>query len=269
MLTGAAAAALLLGGAAAGARGVSGAAGAVEARPTATVNVRYTGSVMIFNVADIHVASRFEPEVYRATARFRTAGLASLFSSTDIEANVSGYRNGRGLVPWRYQHRNHAGSRNRLVEVNFPNGVAEPNINPPFGSMGDPPASPEERAGAMDPISALFSIALGATATNGELCRGRAPVFDGRARYNLRLEPGGTERVRTRAWSGDAVVCRAFYEPVAGYEEGKRPTDADIAQPIVMWLAPINGGEMHFPVRFRANAAYGGATIEARSMTVE
>lgn len=230
------------------------------------ITVQYSGSVMIFQVADIVVNGQFAPGDYSASARLTTAGLAALFSDADIEAGVSGYRHGRKLQPWRYSHYNHASSKNRTVGIDFPDGVATPDINPPFGNMGEPPANEEERRGAADPLSTLLAVGLGAAASDDSLCDGRLPVFDGRARYNLRFEDGGTDRVRTRAWSGEAQVCHAYYEPISGYEADEFPDEDTISHPITFWLAPVHDGDIYVPVRIRTNAGFGGVTISARSI---
>ena len=122
------------------------------------ITVQYSGSVMIFQVADIVVNGQFANDDYSASARLTTAGLAALFSDADIEAGVSGYRYGPRLQPWRYSHYNHASSKNRTVGIDFPDGVATPNIEPPFGNMGEPPATAEERAGAADPLSTGWAL---------------------------------------------------------------------------------------------------------------
>lgn len=230
------------------------------------VTVQYAGSVMIFQVANIVISSTFQEETYQASARFTAAGLAALFTDADIEAGVSGYREGPRLQPWRYSHLNHASSKNRIVGIDFPEGVATPDINPPFGNMGEPPASAEQRAGAADPLSTLLSVGLGSVADENGRCDGTLAVFDGRARYNLRFEYAGEHYVRTRAWQGDAQVCQAYYEPISGYEEDEFPSDDVIAEPITMWFAPVEGTNIHVPVRIRTNAGFGGATITARSI---
>tara|TARA_R110000868_G_scaffold53744_6_gene168613 strand:+ start:9226 stop:10098 length:873 start_codon:yes stop_codon:yes gene_type:complete len=263
----AAALGLVLSGSAGLADDAADAAAATRAPGLHGMTVEYSGSVLIFQVANIVINSEFAADTYQASARFTTAGLAALFSDADIEAGVSGYRDGTSLQPYHYSHLNHASSKNRVVAIDFPDGVATPDINPPFGNMGEPPATDAERAGALDPISTLLAMGLGAVSSGSSHCDGRIPVFDGRARYNLRFEDGGRKDVRTRAWSGEALICRAYYEPVSGYEADEFPTPDDIADPIDFWLAPVNGGEYYVPIKIRTNAGFGGATISARSMT--
>ncbi len=227
--------------------------------------VEYAGSVLFLNVADITVNARITESSYSAAATFTTAGLAAWFDDTDIAATTVGYVNGSGLEPWRYQHTNFASNKGRVVGIDFREGMAVPDVNPPFGSMGEPPASDEDRQGAIDPITVLLNVALALNFENeGQTCNGRMPIFDGKARYNLRFVNVGLDEVRTRAYRGNALRCQAFLEPISGYDLDDFPTDDEIRRPVTMWLAPIDGA--HIPVRFRANTAIGSINIQARQL---
>ncbi|MCH8521024.1 DUF3108 domain-containing protein [Glycocaulis sp.] len=242
--------------------------GARMSAPPAGLVVQYSGSLFMIPVANIAISAVWPGETYSATAVFQSGGLLRWFDDTNIEAGVSGYVQENELAPWRYQHLNHASGKGRIVGIDFVEGRAVPDVEPPFGSMGDPPASDEEREGAVDPISGILSMMLAAPATaNGNICSGRVPIFDGRARYNLRLENGGMSDVSTRAYRGEAMVCRAYVEPISGYEDGKRPTEDDTARPVTMWLAPIEG--LWVPVRYRANTRIGNLTINAVRLSVD
>jgi len=69
------------------------------------------------------------------------------------------------------------------------------------------------------------------------------------------------ERVASSGYRGQALRCRAYLEPVSGYDEGKRPTPEDIARPINIWLAQMEGAWV--PVRFRARTRIGDINIVA------
>ncbi len=237
------------------------------AEPPARIEVSYSGSITILPVADIHLNAVFPDGTYSAAARFQSAGLLRWFDDTDITAEVSGYRRGAALAPWRYEHINASSDKGRVVGINFDGGRAMPDVNPPFGSMGEPPASDAEREGAIDPISALLSLSLVSPAVTTGACEGRLPVFDGKARYDLRLENGGRDRVRTNAWRGEALVCRAWLEPINGYDPGDRPTAEELERPVTMWLAPIEGS--YVPVRYQAPAPVGSFNVRAEHVIVE
>ena len=223
----------------------------------------YSGSLYFLQVADITLSARLEEGTYSSAATFQSAGLLRWFDDTDIEASAIGYRTGAALTPYRYEHINRASEKGRLVGIDFPDGVATPDIDPPFGSMGQPPASAEERAGAMDPISVILRLMMGPiNAGEDAVCSGRLPVFDGKARYDLRFENLGPDQVRTRAYRGQAIRCHAHLEPISGYDPGDRPTEEEIARPVNIWLVEMDG--VHVPVRFRASTQIGNISIQAR-----
>jgi len=239
----------------------AGDAHSVRSGPPGQVYAEYSGSVYFLTVARITLSAGFSETGYSAEAAFRSAGLLRWFDDTDIEATATGYINDHALEPLRYEHINHASNKDRLVGIDFDEGLAVPDINPPFGSMGDPPASDAERQGALDPISVILSLMTNMNGNAQNPCEGRLRVFDGKARYDLRFENAGPDSVRTRGWRGEAVLCHAFMEPVSGYDEGKRPTGEDTADPFRIWLAGIEGAWV--PVRFRANTRIGAVTINA------
>lgn len=241
-------------------------AGAAQIEPPAELFVEYTGAVYFLSVANISLSARFSEVDYSAAATFQSAGLLRWFDDTNIEASAIGYRGEAGLIPYRYEHINYASDKGRLVGIDFPDNVAMPDVNPPFGSMGQPPATDAERAGALDPITVMLGLSLAMPGDRDTPCTGTLPVFDGKSRYDLRFENAGMDQVRTRAWRGEAVRCRAYVEPVAGYDPGDRPTEEEIARPAHIWLAPIN--DVYVPVRFRAATQIGDINVTATRITV-
>ena len=233
--------------------------------PSTGLFMEYSGSVLIFQVAQLTINARLTEQDYSAVADFESAGLASWFDDTHIEANISGYIRDESMAPYRYEHTNHASSKGRIVGIDFPEGIATPDVTPPFSSMGEPPATEEERTGAIDPVSAILSLTI--DVLNGaDSCTGVREVFDGKARYNLRFESSGPDRVRTRAFNGDAEHCRAFLDPISGYDNDDRPTPEEVAKPIHVWLSEIDGHTV--PVKFRADTQLGNVTISASRILV-
>jgi len=227
-----------------------------------TLSARYSSRVLIFPVGDITFQANLSGQAYSATTRIEAAGLAALFTDFDINAEVDGVLAASGITPSRYAHVERTGRKVRSVEVSFPAGVASSHVEPPFGSWGVPPASERDRTGAIDPMSAFVALSDQLTQGAGRGCSGVLPVFDGKARYNLRLESRGMDRVRTGGWRGDAVLCDIWYEPVAGYDPEDYPSERELSQPLRIWLAPIEGGRYFLPVRLYTRAGLGGVTIE-------
>ena len=232
------------------------------------VSATYASSVLVFKVGEITLDARFSRDSYSADSFIEASGLAALFTDFDIHAEVAGARSGLGPQPDRYAHVERTGRKVRTVDVDLTGAVAESVARPPFGSWGEPPASDADRTGVIDPMSAFFALSDVVAGRRDHRCEGRIPVFDGKARYDLRLEDGGHEPVRTRAWRGEAIVCRAFYEPISGYDPEDYPSDDALRHPLVIWLAEYPDAGIYMPVRLHTRAGFGGVTIEATRLDV-
>lgn len=231
------------------------------------VSARYASSVLFFKVGEITLDARFGEAGYAAESYIEAAGLAALFTDFDIRAEVSGQGGNGAREPQIYEHVERTGSKVRSVRIEFSDIVARSEAEPPFGSWGVPPASDSDRTDVIDPMTAFFELSR--RLEGGEGCQGRLAVFDGKARYDLRLETVGTDRVRTRAWRGDALLCHAWYEPISGYDPEDYPSASELRHPLVLWLAPIAGDSAYLPVRLHTRAGFGGVTIELTGLSVE
>ncbi|WP_291841982.1 DUF3108 domain-containing protein [Maricaulis sp.] len=231
------------------------------------IEARYASSVLFFRVGQITLNARFGAQAYSADSQIEAAGLAALFTDFDIHAEVAGAGRAGARDPARYAHVERTGSKVRAVEVDFGGPVAQSEVEPPFGSWGVPPASESDRTSVIDPMTAFFELSR--RLEGGEGCDGRLPVFDGKARYDLRLETVGRDEVRTRGWRGDALVCHAWYEPISGYDPEDYPSERELRHPLVLWLAPIAGEGAYLPVRLHTRAGFGGVTIELLHLSVQ
>jgi len=230
------------------------------------VRAVYASSVLMLKVGEVTLEAEFGPDRYRASSFVEAAGLAALFTDFDIRAEVEGRRGAGGTRPDRYAHVERTGRKVRSVEVQFGSGAAVSVAEPPFGSLGQPPASRADRTGVIDPMTAFFRLSDRMSARGGPGCSGRLPVFDGKQRYNLRLEDGGTRQARTRAWTGEVRVCNAYYEPVSGYDPEDYPSASELRHPLSIWIASFPAAGVSMPVRLHTRAGLGGVTIEATSL---
>ena len=233
------------------------------------LRARYSSSVLVFKVGEVELEAVFSPDHYEAQGTVGAAGLAALFTDFDIRAEVSGARNGEGIRPQHYAHVERTGDKVRSVTVSFEDDLARSQAEPPFGSWGVPPASAAERTGVLDPITAFFALSDALSGSSDAACAGRIPVFDGKQRYDLRLEDAGTARVRTAAWRGEARVCEAYYEPVSGYDPEDYPSASELRHPLTIWLAAFPEAGLHLPVRLHTRAGFGGVTVEARDIVLD
>ncbi|WP_206340785.1 DUF3108 domain-containing protein [Marinicauda algicola] len=237
---------------------------AVPAHGTLEIEARYAATVWAIPVGRVDLTAELGADAYAARSVSEAAGLAALFTDVRIESEVEGEIAGGRAKPARYAHDEYTGRKHRRIDMSFEGGVARSVASPDFSNWGEPPASETDRAGAIDPMTAV--LLLSQSMTGRQECSGRLPVFDGRLRYDLDLRPRGREQIRTRAWQGEAIVCDAFYEPISGYTDEQRPDPGDLRHPLTLWLAPMEGGH-HLPVRVQTRAGF-GVHIELRSLDI-
>jgi hypothetical protein len=241
---------------------VPGFANATGAAQDVTLSAQYSGSVLAIPVGRVELTAHLAEDSYSASATAIATGLAALFTDVRIDSTVSGAITRGRARPVSYAHDERTGRKHRRIDMSFENSIARATAVPNFSTWGDPPATDSDRSGAIDPMTAV--LMLSQSMTGRRECSGILPVFDGRHRYNLRLQARGRERVRTAAWQGEAIVCDAFYEPISGYTERQRPNPRDLRHPLTLWLAPLDNGH-HLPVRLQTRAGF-GVLIELNSL---
>ena len=120
----------------------------------------------------------------------------------------------------------------------------------------------------INPQGRVPALALG----NGEVlspeaCRTGAGIFDGRLRYDLKLDYKRMETVRAeRGYHGPALVCAIYFTPVAGYIPD-RPVIKYLAteRRIEIAFVPIAGTRVLVPFRMTIPTPFGLAMLEATS----
>jgi hypothetical protein len=240
------------------------AASAQSVEPPQQIYAQYSGSVLILKVADISLSAAFQDGTYSAAATFESGGLLRWFDDTNIEATTSGYRAPDSLRPYRYEHVNHASNKDAWsASISMTASPCRTSSRPSAPWANRPPMM-KNAQGALDPISTLLGLMLSIQSDDADICQGRLPVFDGKARYDLRFNNAGPDDVRTRGWSGEAIRCQAFIEPISGYDEGDRPDEQETNRPVTIWLAPIES--VYVPVRFRAQTRIGSINITATQL---
>jgi len=155
----------------------------------------------------------------------------------------------------------------RMVLAN--GGVKDFSIDPV------PPVDPDRvvvteahRKGVLDPMTgAMLRVPGNGEMLSPESCRTGAGIFDGRLRYDLKLDYKRMETVRAdRGYHGPALVCAIYFTPVAGYIPD-RPVIKYLATERRMEIAfvPIAGTRVLVPFRMTIPTPFGPAMLEATS----
>jgi hypothetical protein len=198
-------------------------------------------------------------DAYEASAERRVTGALRALAgdSQDYEYSVEGVVEDGRLAPSRYRHS--GGRRGRVVDVTFTPDDIVTTANPPMG-MGEPPATQDQRRGAIDQLSAIATMSI----AEGELCERTLPVYlDGRLRFDFVMRPDGVVNVNGRAYEGPAYRCLVDYRPIAGFSDPQEPA-------VLTFLFAATPSGMYAPVRIEMPTDDAGIIrLEARKLIID
>src|SRR5262249_24038804 len=144
--------------------------------------------------------------------------------------------------------------KNELLKIGLANGnVKEFSIEP------EPPINPERipvtdahKCGVTDPMTgSLLRVPGTGDPLTPEACTQTTSVFDGRMRYDLKLEFRRIENIKVeKGYQGPALVCAITFVPIAGYVPDRAAIKYLKAQRTMeVWFAPILGTRVLMPYK--------------------
>lgn len=211
---------------------------------------------------------------YTVRSTLKTSGLAALLKKLKIWAITEGQYNQNGLRPLTHTQQN-LDKKNRRVEMAYDNNIRRVSvaINPPIGSQGIPPASPQERFEAHDTLSAILNIMMRQPQNNighinAPLCEGDVKVFDSKQHYALRMVKDGTDRKKFLGQKTDVINCNVYYIPISGFDPEDLPEKKEADTPVKIQLVKNDELDMYIPMRFSYKISGFKAVIKVSDMHV-
>ncbi len=142
-----------------------------------------------------------------------------------------------------------------------------------FAIEPEPPVDPDRipvtdahRKGVLDPMTGSMLRVPGTSDPLGpDACHTGNAIFDGRMRYDLKLDFKRMETVKAeKGYHGPVVVCAIYFAPVAGYIPD-RPVIKYLAAARNMEIAfaPVAGTRILVPFRMVIPTPLGVAMLEA------
>ena len=239
--------------------------GKVEARYTATLGGIAIGSgTWIIDIA---------PDHYMAAASGRASGLMRVFASGEGSSAVRGLIKRGRLLPASFAvtMRSHDSFDVRM-EMSGGN-VKELQSEPPVEPSPDRiPLTEAHRKGIVDPMTAVLMPVNGkGEVLTPEACQRKLPIFDGRQRFDLKLAFKRMDQVESeRGYSGQAIVCSASYEAIAGHRPGRYVIRyLQETRELEIWLVPIAGTRIVVPYRVSIPTFFGIAILQATQFETE
>jgi hypothetical protein len=205
---------------------------------------------------------------FTAAAAGGTAGLLKAFAGGSGTGAAQGRVVNGALVSSNYSASTTTSKKSEAIHMVLVNGAIKE-----FAIEPEPPVDPDRlpvtdahRRGVFDPMTgSMLRVPGTGDPLSPEACRTGAAIFDGRMRYDLKLDFKRMETVKAeKGYQGPVVVCAIYFSPVAGYIPD-RPVIKYLAAARNMEIAfaPLAGTRVLVPFRMVIPTPLGVAMLEA------
>jgi hypothetical protein len=205
---------------------------------------------------------------FSAAATGGTSGLLKAFASGSGTGAAQGRVVNGALVSTNYSASTTSSKKSEAIHMVLTNGTIKE-----FGIDPDPPVDPDRipvtdahRRGVFDPMTgSMLRVPGTADPLTPEACHTGTAIFDGRMRYDLKLDFKRMETVKAeKGYQGPVVVCAIYFSPVAGYIPDRPVIKYLSAQRnMEIAFAPVLGTRILVPFRMIIPTPLGTAMLEA------
>ena len=207
---------------------------------------------------------------FSAAASGGTMGLLNAIAGGSGTGASQGRVVNGALVSTAYTASTTTSKKTEAIHMTLANG----NIRE-YGIEPEPPVDPDRlpitdahRHGVYDPMTgSMLRVAGTGDPLTPEACRTGAGIFDGRMRYDLKLDFKRMETVKAeKGYRGPVVVCAVYFTPIAGYIPDRPVIKYLTAQRnIEIAFAPVAGTRILVPFWMKIPTPLGPARLEATS----
>jgi hypothetical protein len=219
---------------------------------------------LIFKVLDIEVDAQTSRDAFTADATLTSAGVLALLKHIHQHASSSGVIVAGELRPGVFETQNLAGKTRRRVRAAWTGQDVTMAASPPYPSLGEPPASLEQKLAATDPLTALVSMTV--KGSRERTCSRSYLFFDGKQLYALDFGPQQDASPTLKEMHLGLVGhfrCDVRFREVAGFSK-KPPNrrDQGLQRPINVDFAEVGAGGPWVISALHAQTPLGWASIE-------
>ncbi|HZH09390.1 MAG TPA: DUF3108 domain-containing protein [Microvirga sp.] len=244
-----------------------------QAQAAQTLKVNYNLSLAGLPLGKADLASTFTGSKYQVQGNVKLSGLVKMITGGKGAGTASGTIVGAQLQPQGFAVTSKSSGEQRTVRMSLDDGnVVEAEVVPPVEPKEDRvPVKEADKKGVIDPLSALIMPAMASKSlTDQANCNRTIPVFDGAARQNIVLTYAGTKTIEVPGYSGPVLVCNARWVPISGHRT-QRPSTKFMQEnkDMNVWLAPVEGPRVLFPIKVAVRTMVGMGELEAASWSVE
>jgi hypothetical protein len=211
---------------------------------------------------------------FSASALGGTSGILKAFTGGSGTGAAQGRVVNGALVSTNYSASTTTSKKTEAIHMVLANGnVKEYGIEP------EPPVDPDRlpvteahRRGVFDPMTgSMLRVPGTADPLGPDACHAGAAIFDGRMRYDLKLDFKRMETVKAaKGYRGPVVVCAVYFSPVAGYIPDRAVIKYLTAQRnIEIAFAPVAGTRILVPFWMKVPTPLGPAMLEATEFVTQ
>ncbi len=205
---------------------------------------------------------------FSASAFGGTAGLLKAFAAGSGTGAAQGRVVNGALVSTNYNASTTTSKKTEAIRMVLANGTIKE-----FAIEPQPPVDPDRipvtdahRKGVFDPMTgSMLRVPGTSDPLSPDACRTGAAIFDGRMRYDLKLDFKRMETVKAeKGYQGPVVVCAIYFSPIAGYIPDRPVIKYLTAQRnMEIAFAPVAGTRILVPFRMVIPTPLGTAMLEA------
>ncbi len=207
---------------------------------------------------------------FTAAASGGTMGLLNAIAGGSGTGASQGRVVNGALVGANYTASTTTSKKTESIHITLVNGnVKEYGIEPvPPVDADRIPVTEAHRRGVFDPMTgSMLRVPGTSDPLSPEACHTAASIFDGRMRYDLKLDFKRMETVKAeKGYRGPVVVCAVYFIPIAGYIPDRAVVKYLAAQRnIEIAFAPVAGTRILVPFWMKIPTPLGPARLEATS----
>ena len=244
------------------------------AKDTKSVRAVYDIGFNSFNIGSFTVISDMSQSKYSVRARADISVLAGILFSWRGDTSSSGSVLANRPSPDSYTFGYRTSDKRETIDIEFSNNnVKDVAISPPQRvSPSRVPITRKHMRNVVDPLSALVMLTnIGSNKSSREVCTRRLPIFDGKARYDLKLSYKKTKNVSTsHGYQGPAYICKVKFVPIAGHKHGdKEARDAAQNDNMEIWMIPLKEADLYVPYYIYIPTPAGTASLTSSKFSVD
>lgn len=241
---------------------------AADAAAQGRLDAKYEASLAGIPVGRGTWVIEIADDQYSVSASGGSSGLLNAFAGGSGSGSAQGRMIAGAMSPLAYTATTVSSKKSETIRLALSGGaIREVRIEPePPVDANRIAVTDAHRRNVFDPMTgSLLRVAGTADPLGPEACRTTLPIFDGRMRYDLKLEFKRLDTVRAeKGFRGAAVVCAVNFEPIAGYIPDRSAIKYLAAQRnIEAWFVPIAGTRVLAPFRVTIPTPLGTAMLEA------